>query len=181
MWIGIAIAAVVVALWVVIRTGTISRGLRREHFAEILQGIAQIRATATGMEVRTPTSEAELATAPAVRTSVGLIILWTAVADSDEVVHTVSISGRGPSWAFRGTIIAFVMDRLGLPAEGVIATRRPSGVDLAQVRVSAAEHAALWARPLRPVPDTDFAGFLVDLRRRRDAMKFDATAVDTPT
>lgn len=170
MWIAITAAVVVLAFIWLVKTGTMARGMRREHFAEVLTRIAQRRAAAQGFELEVP-ADAASAAAAGIVTSIGVAVLWTARRQDDVYVHHLSISGRGPPWSFRGMLFAFVLDRLGLRADAAVSARSPSGVDHLRVEVPVAEHEALWTRPLRPVPDTTFGVYVMDLRKLRDSIR----------
>jgi hypothetical protein len=170
MWIAIIAAAVVIAFVWLVKTGTMARGLRREHFAELLNRIAQRKAAARGLELEAP-ADAAGAAAAGIVTSIGVVMLWTARRDGDVYVHHLSISGRGPPWSFRGMLCAFVLDRLGLKGDSAVSARSPSGVDHLRIEVPVAEHEAMWNRPLRPVPDTAFSVYVMDLRKLRDSIR----------
>lgn len=167
MWIAITAAVVVIAFIWLVKTGTMARGLRREHFAELLNGIAQRKATARESELLA-TGDAASA---AIVTSIGVVLLWTARRDGDVYLHHLSISGRGPPWSFRGMLFAFILDRLGLKCDAAVSARSPSGVDHLRIEVPVAEHDAMWNRPLRPVPDTAFGAYVMDLRKLRDSIR----------
>ena len=179
-WLAIPILALALLfLGPLMRSGIYARGFRREHFVEILDGLSRVRDGAIDMEIRLPETAEGMAAAdsPVIRTSVGMCILWSTHQEGETFVHHLSISGPGIAWAFRGTLFAFIFDRLGLPPEEAT-IQRSTGVDHVEVRVPSSAHSEIWSRPLAPVPDAGFREYLADIGKIRDAMS--AAVTRTP-
>lgn len=170
MWTAITVGVFILLVVFLVKTGTMARGMKREHFAELLNGIALRKASSPGFELALGTTPEE-ARASAIVTSIGVVMAWSVHRDGDVYVHHVSISGRGRSWVFRGVLFAFWLERLGLKGEDTWSARSPTGVDHLRIDVPIAEHQEMWKRALRPVPDSTFRVYIMDLRKLRDTIR----------
>lgn len=154
-WVLAAVGIVVVVGVVkyVLRRGRMQALRRLPHLAEFATGLGRLQAELVERGRAYPPRPSDRTRTPMLTTDGGVMFGWTYHRNGHDCRHALSLHSGWRTWWIDGFLLAYAVDRLGMPWPRASMGRTRDGVCLLSITLTQDEHAAVLDRPVG-VPTT---------------------------